>query len=139
MEGVINFIYMHSYVIHPTFITIHPWTTIYYCFKLIKILFNAHGTSSLVALALLAFAIRKLIGGHTQKSFNHLNLDENPPLSLSLSSTKIECTFTFILLWPVPLTQPQWTSTHKHTIHWMPVITQLWMNLNWVSIWFHPW
>jgi hypothetical protein len=32
---------------------------------------------------------------------------------------------------------PQWTSSHQHTIHWMPVITQLWMNLNWVSIWFH--
>ncbi len=32
---------------------------------------------------------------------------------------------------------PQWTSTHQHIIHWMPVITRLWMNLNWVSIWFH--
>ncbi len=31
----------------------------------------------------------------------------------------------------------QWTSTHQCTIQWMPVITQLWMNLNWVSIWFH--
>jgi hypothetical protein len=31
----------------------------------------------------------------------------------------------------------QWTSTHQHTIHWMPVITQLWMNFNWVNIWFH--
>jgi hypothetical protein len=30
-----------------------------------------------------------------------------------------------------------WTSTHQHIIHWMPVITRLWMNLNWVSIWFH--
>jgi hypothetical protein len=33
--------------------------------------------------------------------------------------------------------RPQWTSTHQGTIHWMPVITQLWMNLNWVSTWFH--
>jgi len=33
---------------------------------------------------------------------------------------------------------PQWTSTHQHTIHWMPIITQLWMNLiNRVNIWFH--
>jgi hypothetical protein len=32
---------------------------------------------------------------------------------------------------------PQWTSTHQRTIiHWMPTITQLWMNLNWVNIWF---
>jgi hypothetical protein len=31
----------------------------------------------------------------------------------------------------------KWTSTHQHIIHWMPVITWLWMNLNWVSIWFH--
>jgi hypothetical protein len=27
--------------------------------------------------------------------------------------------------------------THQPTIHWMPVFTQLWMNLNWVNIWFH--
>ncbi len=33
---------------------------------------------------------------------------------------------------------PQWTSTHQQrTIHWMPVITQLWMNVNWVNIWFN--
>ncbi len=32
--------------------------------------------------------------------------------------------------------QPQWTSTHQCTIHLMPVITQLWMNLNWVNIGF---
>jgi hypothetical protein len=26
-------------------------------------------------------------------------------------------------------------STHQHTIHWMPVITQLWMNLsNWMNL-----
>jgi len=31
----------------------------------------------------------------------------------------------------------QWTSTHHHTIQWMHVITQLWMNLNWVNILFH--
>jgi hypothetical protein len=30
----------------------------------------------------------------------------------------------------------QWTSTHRHIIHWMLIITQLWMNLNWVHIWF---
>ncbi len=30
-------------------------------------------------------------------------------------------------------TGPQWTSTHQRTIHWMPLITQLW--INWVSIW----
>jgi len=29
------------------------------------------------------------------------------------------------------------TRTHQCTINWMPVITQLWMNLNWVNIWFH--
>jgi hypothetical protein len=23
------------------------------------------------------------------------------------------------------------------TIHWMPIITQLWMNLNWVNMWFN--
>jgi hypothetical protein len=51
---------------------------------MIKILLNAHG-SSLVALALLAFAIKETHRKHTQKSFNHLNLDENLPLSLSLS------------------------------------------------------
>jgi hypothetical protein len=28
------------------------------------------------------------------------------------------------------------TGTHKRTIHWMPVITQLWKNLNWVNVWF---
>jgi hypothetical protein len=32
---------------------------------------------------------------------------------------------------------PQWTSTHQCTIHWMLVIIQLWMNINWVNIWFH--
>jgi hypothetical protein len=37
----------------------------------------------------------------------------------------------------LPIIGPQWTSTHQCTIHWMPVITQLWMNLNWVNIWFH--
>ncbi len=26
---------------------------------------------------------------------------------------------------------------HQHRIHWMPIMTQLWMNLNWVTIWFH--
>jgi hypothetical protein len=26
---------------------------------------------------------------------------------------------------------------HQCTIHWIPYITQLWMNLNWVNIWFH--
>ncbi len=32
----------------------------------------------------------------------------------------------------------QWTSTtHQCTIHWMLTITQLWMDLNWVNIWFH--
>jgi len=35
------------------------------------------------------------------------------------------------------ITWPQWTSTHHRTIHCMPIITQLWMNLNWVNIWFH--
>jgi len=31
-----------------------------------------------------------------------------------------------------------WTRTHQRTIHWMPtIITQLWMSLNWVTIWFH--
>lgn len=25
---------------------------------------------------------------------------------------------------------PEWTSTHQHIIHWMPIITQLWINLN---------
>jgi hypothetical protein len=33
--------------------------------------------------------------------------------------------------------EPRWTSTHQCTIQWMPVITQLWMNLNWVNIWSH--
>jgi hypothetical protein len=28
-------------------------------------------------------------------------------------------------------------SHSEHTIHWMPVMAQLWMNLNSVSIWFH--
>ncbi len=28
---------------------------------------------------------------------------------------------------------PEWSST----IHWMPITPQLWMNLNWVNIWFH--
>jgi len=28
------------------------------------------------------------------------------------------------------------TGTHKRTIHWMPVITRLWKNLDWVNIWF---
>jgi hypothetical protein len=33
----------------------------------------------------------------------------------------------------------QWTNTHQRTIHRMPIITQLWMNLNlnWVTIRFH--
>jgi len=26
---------------------------------------------------------------------------------------------------------------NQHTIHWMPLMTQLWMNINWVDIWFH--
>jgi hypothetical protein len=43
------------------------------------------------------------------------------------------CVFLTLLL----ITWPQWTSTHQRTIHWMPIITQLWMNLNWVNIWFH--
>jgi hypothetical protein len=30
------------------------------------------------------------------------------------------------------------TSLNHHcTIHWMRIVTQLWMNLNWVNIWFH--
>jgi len=33
--------------------------------------------------------------------------------------------------------RPQWTSTNQHTIYWMPFITQLCMDLNWVNIWFH--
>jgi hypothetical protein len=36
-----------------------------------------------------------------------------------------------------PQKGPQWTSTHQCTIHGMPVITQLWMNVNWVNIWFN--
>jgi hypothetical protein len=32
---------------------------------------------------------------------------------------------------------PQGTSTHQCIIHWMHIITQLWMNLNWVDIWFN--
>jgi hypothetical protein len=33
---------------------------------------------------------------------------------------------------------PEWTSTHQQrTIHGMPVITQFWMNVNWVNIWFN--
>jgi hypothetical protein len=28
----------------------------------------------------------------------------------------------------------QWTSTHQHTIHWMPLITQFRMKLNWINI-----
>jgi hypothetical protein len=32
---------------------------------------------------------------------------------------------------------PQRTSTHEPTIHWMTVITRLWMNLNRVNMWFH--
>jgi hypothetical protein len=31
---------------------------------------------------------------------------------------------------------PEWTSTHQLTIHWMPIMTQLWMNLNQIIIWF---
>jgi hypothetical protein len=31
---------------------------------------------------------------------------------------------------------PACTRTHEHTIHWIPVMTQLWMNLNRVNIWF---
>jgi hypothetical protein len=38
---------------------------------------------------------------------------------------------------PTLPSQPQWTSTHQCTIHWMLVIMQVWMNLNWVNIWFH--
>jgi hypothetical protein len=34
---------------------------------------------------------------------------------------------------------PEWTSTHQLTIHCMPVMTQLWMNLNRVNIWFIGW
>ncbi len=33
--------------------------------------------------------------------------------------------------------RPHWTSNHQRIIHWMPVVTQLWMNLNWVNSWFH--
>jgi hypothetical protein len=29
------------------------------------------------------------------------------------------------------------TNVNQPTIHWMPVITQLWMNLNRVTIYFH--
>jgi hypothetical protein len=32
-------------------------------------------------------------------------------------------------------TEPPRTSAPS--IHWMPVITELWMNLNWVNLWFH--
>ncbi len=32
---------------------------------------------------------------------------------------------------------PQWTRTHQCTIHWMPLMSQLWMNLNWVTTWSH--
>jgi len=36
-----------------------------------------------------------------------------------------------------PPAQPEWTGNHQRTIHWMVIMTQLWMNLNWVNIWFH--
>jgi hypothetical protein len=36
-----------------------------------------------------------------------------------------------------PCGRSQWTSTHQCIIHWMSIITQLWMNLNRVNIWFH--
>jgi len=45
-----------------------------------------------------------------------------------------------LLEWVIPRGQHNaglWTSTHQCTIHWMPLITQLWMNLKWVGIWFH--
>ncbi len=35
------------------------------------------------------------------------------------------------------LVRPPRTSTHQRTIRWIPVITQLWMDLIWVKIWFH--
>jgi hypothetical protein len=31
---------------------------------------------------------------------------------------------------------PVWTSSHQSTIQWVPVITQLWMNLTWLNLWF---
>jgi hypothetical protein len=31
----------------------------------------------------------------------------------------------------------QWATVNQRTIHWMPIITQLWMNLNRVNIWFN--
>jgi hypothetical protein len=34
------------------------------------------------------------------------------------------------------ITWSQWTSTHQRPIHRMPIIMQLWMNLNLVNIWF---
>ncbi len=49
-----------------------------------------------------------------------------------LSSFRVSSVLAWVSFW-----QPQWTSTHQRTIHWMLVITQLWMNLNWVNIWFH--
>jgi hypothetical protein len=42
------------------------------------------------------------------------------------------------LNWQAGDMRPQWTSTNQPTIYWMPLITQLWMDLNWVNIWFHP-
>jgi hypothetical protein len=42
------------------------------------------------------------------------------------------CPENFIaILWP------EWTSTHQCTMNWMPIMAQLWINLNLVNIWFH--
>jgi hypothetical protein len=40
--------------------------------------------------------------------------------------------------WVLCPTGHKWTSTHQCTIHWMPVMTQLWMILNRVTTQFHP-
>jgi hypothetical protein len=43
-----------------------------------------------------------------------------------------------VTIYSLLLNGPEWTQhppAHK-CIHWMPIMTQLWMNFNWVNIWF---
>jgi hypothetical protein len=57
-----------------------------------------------------------------------LVFSHNSFLKELLSSHKKEA----LCAWPNSAPAPT-----KPTIHWMSVITQFWMNLNWVNIWLH--
>jgi hypothetical protein len=71
------------------------------------------------------------IGAHLFTSPTH-----PPAFAEALLGSQVVC--CSLLELGLNITWSQWTSTHQRPIHRMPIIMQLWMNLNLVNIWFLP-